>query len=66
MKKLSLKQVSWVLGGAAAGFAWYYYVGCVSGSCPISSNPYISTGYGALVGLLASGGFSNRKKNKGD
>ena len=34
------------------GFAYYYFVGCASGTCPITSNPYVSTAYGALVGLL--------------
>jgi len=64
MKSPHFARVAWVLGGAAAGFAWYYYVGCATGTCPISSNPYISTAYGAVVGLLASGGF--RKKQDVD
>jgi len=38
--------------GAIGGFAYYHFVGCASGTCPISSNPYISTAYGALMGLL--------------
>lgn len=42
--------------GAIAGFAYYRLVGCSTGACPITSNPWISTGYGALMGgLLASG-----------
>jgi hypothetical protein len=42
--------------GAAAGFAYYRFVGCASGTCPITSNPWISTGYGAMMGgLFASG-----------
>jgi hypothetical protein len=40
-----------VLGGVA-GYAYYYYIGCVSGTCAITSNPYISTGYGMLMGAL--------------
>lgn len=40
------------LAGAAAGYAYYYYTGCMSGTCPITSNPYISTLYGAAVGAL--------------
>ena len=38
--------------GAAGGFAYYYFIGCASGACPISSNPYISTAYGTLMGLF--------------
>lgn len=36
--------------GASAGFAYYYFIGCSSGGCPITSNPFVSTGYGALFG----------------
>ncbi len=38
--------------GALAGFAYYFFIGCASGACPISSNPYISTAYGAFIGIL--------------
>lgn len=47
-----LKRTLIVLAGAAGGFAYYYFIGCVSGACPITSNPYISTAYGAAVGAL--------------
>ena len=62
MKLPGGKQILWILGGGTAGFAWYHFVGCVSGTCPISSNPYISTGYGAFVGFLASGALRGEKK----
>jgi hypothetical protein len=44
---------SWpvVLGGAA-GYAYYRFVGCRSGACPITSNPWISTIYGAAIGAM--------------
>lgn len=38
--------------GGIAGFAYYYYIGCASGTCPITSNPYLTTGYGVLMGYL--------------
>lgn len=45
--------------GAAAGFAYFRFVGCSSGTCPITSNPYISTIYGAIMGALASGAMGH-------
>ena len=41
--------------GALAGWGYWAYIGCSSGSCPITSNPTISTLYGAFVGLLLAG-----------
>ncbi|MEA4870917.1 MAG: DUF6132 family protein [Christensenella sp.] len=38
--------------GAIGGFLYYRFVGCVSGACPITSNPYSSTVYGGVIGLL--------------
>jgi hypothetical protein len=54
-KALLLKTLA-VLLGAAGGYAYYHFIGCATGTCPISSNPYISTGYGALLGLVLAGG----------
>lgn len=45
-----LKKVFPLVAGAGIGFAYWYFIGCTSGSCPITSTWYISTGYGALVG----------------
>ncbi len=44
-----------VVVGAVLGFAYHRLVGCRTGACPITANPWISTGYGAMVGFLASG-----------
>ena len=54
-----LKTLSFVLLGGIAGFAYYYFIGCKTGSCPISGNPYISTTYGSLLGFLFS--LNNKK-----
>lgn len=53
MKKVlqTARKLLPVLIGAVAGFA-YYFIGCHSGTCPITSNPYISTGYGAMMGAI--------------
>ncbi|NOZ62728.1 MAG: hypothetical protein GXO74_13735 [Calditrichaeota bacterium] len=55
------KRIGIILIGAILGFAYYKFIGCRSGSCPITSNPYISTGYGALIGIVLS---FNRKEDK--
>ena len=50
------RRAAFVLAGALVGFAYYYFIGCASGRCPLTSNPYISIGYGSLFGLVLSGG----------
>jgi hypothetical protein len=49
-------RVLYVLFGGAAGLAYQHFVGCRSGTCPITSNPYISILYGAVLGYLFSSG----------
>jgi hypothetical protein len=39
--------------GGIAGFSYWYFVGCQSGTCPLTSSPTITTVYGAVVGLVA-------------
>lgn len=46
-----------VLGGAVLGFGYQRLIGCQSGTCPITSNPYVATLYGAVLGFLVSGGL---------
>lgn len=38
--------------GAIAGYLYYHFIGCASGSCAITSQPINSTLYGALMGSL--------------
>ena len=58
LKKISLGVV---LGGAV-GFAYYYFIGCKSGTCAITSSPVNSTMYGVLLGVLWI--FPTKKKEK--
>lgn len=50
-----IKILLFVVVGALAGFAYHRLVGCSTGGCPITSNPYFSTLYGAVLGYLVSG-----------
>lgn len=38
--------------GAIAGYLYYHFVGCDTGSCAITSKPLNSTLYGAMMGGL--------------
>ncbi len=48
--------------GAALGYAYYYFIGCSSGSCAITSKPLNSTLYGALMGFLLAGTFRRNEE----
>lgn len=50
--------------GAIAGFLYYRLVGCASGACPITSDPYISTAYGGVLGALIGYLFTPGKKKE--
>ncbi len=47
--------------GAFGGYLYYQYIGCSSGTCPITSKPLNSTVYGALLGGLLFSGFKKEK-----
>jgi hypothetical protein len=51
-----------VITGAVAGYLYYHFVGCNSGSCMITSKPFNSTLYGAFMGGLVFNIF--KKENK--
>lgn len=43
--------------GAAIGFGYYRLVGCSTGACPLTSNPWISMIYGGVMGALVATSF---------
>ena len=47
-----------IIIGAVAGFLYWKFVGCESGTCPITSNKYISVTYGAILGSLLFSTFA--------
>ncbi|GAA4075407.1 hypothetical protein GCM10022389_21340 [Flavobacterium cheonanense] len=63
-KKAIIIAAVGVIVGAIAGYAYYHYVGCASGTCAITSKPLNSTLYGALMGGLLFNLFVKENKNK--
>lgn len=55
--KMIIRLIIGVVIGAVLGYGYYRFIGCSSGTCPITSNPFISTIYGAVMGVLLSGAF---------
>ena len=60
--KKNILPIIGLLVGAAGGYLYYYYVGFASGTCPLTSNPYISVLYGALMGFLLFDIFKKKEK----
>jgi hypothetical protein len=49
--------------GAIAGYLYWKYIGCLTGTCAITSKPINSTVYFAVMGALLFGFFKKRKAN---
>jgi len=50
--------------GTFGGFAYWYFVGCESGTCAITSSPFNSSVYGAIMGALLAGIVMPEKKKE--
>lgn len=61
MNKYGLAMLG-VIVGAIAGFAYWHFIGCNSGTCAITSKPLNSTIYGGLMGGLLLSTFKKDKK----
>ena len=64
--KLKLKgsafQIIGIVLGAIAGYVYYAKVGCVSGTCAITSNPWMSILWRGIMGYLVSNIFKSKPK----
>ena len=60
--KAWVRNLLFLLGGAGAGLAYYHFFGC-AGSCPITSNPWLTAGYFSLIGILLSLAFGKNPKS---
>jgi hypothetical protein len=57
-------RIAFLFLGAIGGFLYWHFIGCASGTCPITSKWYTSSAYGMLFGYLFSDFFTEKKKLK--
>lgn len=57
-----VKLLAGLTGGSILGFAYFYFIGCRTGTCAITSNPVNSTLYGAVMGLIFT--FPSKRESK--
>ena len=60
-RKTIILSISGILAGAVAGYLYYHFIGCNSGTCLITSRPVNSTLYGAVMGGLLLSMFDSKK-----
>ncbi|HBF87142.1 MAG TPA: hypothetical protein DDX39_00765 [Bacteroidales bacterium] len=46
------KHALGIIVGGIIGYLYYYYIGCSGGTCPITSNPWMTIGFGSLSGFI--------------
>jgi hypothetical protein len=61
--KTSLGAIIGTLMGGIGGYIYYRMVGCPSGACTITSNPWLTVLWGAILGYLIGSTFSKKTKN---
>ena len=47
-----LRVIALPLVGSAGGWLYYRYVGCSTGTCAVTSSPWLSTSFGCILGSL--------------
>ncbi len=64
IQTFSLLSLIGLVVGAIGGYSYYYFIGCNSGSCAITSNPYMSILWGSLFGYLVFDMFKKKTKKE--
>jgi 2-keto-3-deoxy-6-phosphogluconate aldolase len=57
-------NVGGIMLGGIGGYIYYLKVVCVTGGCPLTSNPIITIVWGGALGYLFSDLFRKRKSKK--
>ena len=53
-----------IVVGTIGGYLYWRFIGCATGSCPITSSPLNSSIFGAIFGGLIFNTFTKRKIEK--
>jgi hypothetical protein len=61
LKFIPLTAIIGLVAGAIGGYIYYIKIGCASGTCPLTSNPYLTIIWGAAMGYLVGDMFTKRK-----
>jgi len=56
--------IAGAIAGSLAGFLYWKWVGCASGTCLITSKPLNSSLYGAMMGALLFGLFKKERSTQ--
>lgn len=57
-------KITGILSGLLGGYLYYQFVGCVTGTCPITANPYKMMIIGAIMGYLIFDLFTQNETPK--
>ena len=68
-KILDILKQNWLylagaFAGGVSGYLYWYYIGCASGTCPITASPTMSIIWGAVMGSLLFSLFKRETKNE--
>lgn len=62
--RISILALIGMVIGAIGGYIYYSQVGCVSGTCAITSNPWMSAAWGGAFGYLIFDMFNKKEPPK--
>ena len=55
-------MITGLILGAVGGYLYWRFIGCSSGSCPITSSPLMSTIWSSIMGGLLFSVFKKKEK----
>ena len=64
--KRNWTYVAGAASGAVTGYLYWYFIGCSSGTCPITASPVNSMIWGAVMGSILCSLFKKETKNEQD